>query len=495
MLHDWGVIAAAFAYIGLLFGVASYGDRLSPSQRGRAGMLIYPLSLAIYCTSWTFFGSVGFATRTSIDFLAIYVGPILMIGLCTPLLRRVIQLAKSQNITSIADFIAARYGKSQAVAATVAVIAIVGSVPYIALQLKAVASSLETILSEDKLFSSIPIIGDIALVVTLAMAAFAVLFGTRQTDATEHQHGLMLAVATESIVKLVAFLAAGAFVTFWMFTPVELIERAMKTPEAVRAINYVAVDRQFPHHDAAVVLRDHAAAAAVSRQRGRELQPRGGQPRPLAVSALSGRHQPVRDSDRARRPRHLSVRRRRQRHVCAGAADRGEFPAAQHCRLRRRPVGRDRDGDRGMRRALHHGLQRHRPAAGAAAQPRDARRQQGFRRLPAQDPALCDLRHHGDGVFLLSRARQYAAGGDRPAVVRSACPAGAGLLRRPVLARGNRPRRHDRHAGRLCGVGLYAVPAELPGRQSPPACCCCNTDRSASRRCVRGRCSAPICRR
>ena len=121
MLHDWGVIAAAFAYIGLLFGVASYGDRLSPSQRGRASMLIYPLSLAIYCTSWTFFGSVGFATRTSIDFLAIYVGPILMIGLCTPLLRRVIQLAKSQNITSIADFIAARYGKSQAVAATVAV--------------------------------------------------------------------------------------------------------------------------------------------------------------------------------------------------------------------------------------------------------------------------------------------------------------------------------------------------------------------------------------
>src|SRR5882762_1511354 len=213
MLHDWGVIAAAFGYIGFLFLVASYGDRLSPTQRGRASALIYPLSLAIYCTSWTFFGSVGFATRTSVDFLAIYIGPVLMIALCTPLLRRVIQLAKSQNITSIADFIAARYGKSQAVAASVALIAIIGSVPYIALQLKAVASSLETILSEDQAFSSIPIIGDIALIV-------------------------MLAVATESIVKLVAFLAAGAFVTFWMFTPVELIERAMKTPEAVRAINY-----------------------------------------------------------------------------------------------------------------------------------------------------------------------------------------------------------------------------------------------------------------
>src|SRR5438477_3678196 len=238
MLHDWGVIATAFSYIGLLFFVAHYGDRLSPAQRGRAGAFIYPLSLAIYCTSWTFFGSVGFATRTSIDFLAHYIGPVLMIAFCTPLLRRVIQLAKSQHITSIADFIGARYGKSQSVAATLALIAIIGSVPYIALQLKAMSSSLETILSEDKAFSSIPIIGDIALVVTLAMAVFAVLFGTRQADATEHQHGLMLAIATESIVKLVAFLTAGAFVTFWMFSPVELIERAMKTPEAVRVINY-----------------------------------------------------------------------------------------------------------------------------------------------------------------------------------------------------------------------------------------------------------------
>lgn len=238
MLHDWGVIAAAFGYIGFLFLVASHGDRRSAAKPGRASGLIYPLSLAIYCTSWTFFGSVGFATRTSTDFLAIYVGPILMIALGTGVLRRVIQLAKAHNITSIADFIGARYGKSQAVAATVALIAIIGSVPYIALQLKAVASSLETILSEDQAFSHIPILGDIALMVTLAMAAFAVLFGTRQTDATEHQHGLMLAVATESIVKLVAFLTVGIFVTFWMFSPHELIERAMKTPEAVRAMNY-----------------------------------------------------------------------------------------------------------------------------------------------------------------------------------------------------------------------------------------------------------------
>ena len=236
MLHDWSVIVVAFGYIGLLFVVASYGEKLTQLQRGRIGGLIYPLSLAIYCTSWTFFGSVGLATRTGIEFIAIYIGPILMIAFCTPVLMRVIRLAKSQNITSIADFIAARYGKSQAVAGTAACIAIIGSIPYIALQLKAVASSLETILNQDQDISSIPYVGDIALLVTATLAIFAILFGTRQTDATEHQHGLMLAVATESIVKLVAFLVAGAFVTFYMFGPTELIERAMKTPEAARAI-------------------------------------------------------------------------------------------------------------------------------------------------------------------------------------------------------------------------------------------------------------------
>src|ERR1700736_83911 len=185
MLHDWGVIAAAFGYIGFLFFVASYGDRLSPTQRGRASALIYPLSLAIYCTSWTFFGSVGFATRTSVDFLAIYIGPILMIAFGTPLLRRVIQLAKKQNITSIADFIAARYGKSQAVAATVALIAIIGTVPYIALQLKAVSLSLETIIAHSMPMAEVgrPLLGEPPLDTLLAstlLSFFAILLLPRQ---------------------------------------------------------------------------------------------------------------------------------------------------------------------------------------------------------------------------------------------------------------------------------------------------------------------------
>jgi Na+/proline symporter/signal transduction histidine kinase/CheY-like chemotaxis protein len=234
MLQGWVVIAVALAYIGLLFLVASYGDRTRGLGReGRARLLIYPLSLAIYCTSWTFFGSVGFASRTGFDFLTIYIGPVLMIGLFSPLLMRVVRLAKTQNITSIADFIAARYGKGQAVAATVALIAIVGTIPYIALQLKAVSSSLETILAHIPSATEVtrPVLGDIALFVALSMATFAVLFGTRHIDATEHQDGLMLAVATESIVKLVAFLAVGIFVTFWMFDgPIALFNEAMQRP-------------------------------------------------------------------------------------------------------------------------------------------------------------------------------------------------------------------------------------------------------------------------
>src|SRR5437660_9528079 len=218
MLQGWVVISVALAYIGLLFVIASYGDRMR--ARGAGGrMLIYPLSLAIYCTSWTFFGSVGLASRTGYDFLTIYVGPVVMFALCWPLVVRIVRLAKAQNTTSIADFIAARYGKHQAVAATVALIAIIGTIPYIALQLKAVSSSLSTILIHLDMTTGMPqpVLGDIALFVALAMAAFAVLFGTRHIDATEHQDGLILAIATESLIKLVAFVTVGVFVTFVMF--------------------------------------------------------------------------------------------------------------------------------------------------------------------------------------------------------------------------------------------------------------------------------------
>ncbi|HUD87444.1 MAG TPA: PAS domain-containing hybrid sensor histidine kinase/response regulator [Xanthobacteraceae bacterium] len=240
MLQGWVVVLIALAYIGFLFLVASYGDRRRVARGATSRLMIYPLSLAIYCTSWTFFGSVGLASRTGFDFLTIYIGPMLMVGLAFPLIIRIVRLAKGQNITSIADLIAARYGKSQAVAATVALIAIVGMVPYIALQLKAVSSSVGTILAQASPGSAQPMVGDSALFVALFMAAFAVLFGTRHTDATEHQDGLMLAVATESIVKLVAFLAVGIFVTFVMFPgPLALFARALQQPSTAAVLTRV----------------------------------------------------------------------------------------------------------------------------------------------------------------------------------------------------------------------------------------------------------------
>src|SRR6266581_4402360 len=238
MLQGWVIVAIALAYIGLLFMVASYGDRSRVTRASSARLLIYPLSLAIYCTSWTFFGSVGLASRTGFDFLTIYIGPMLMVGLGFPLLIRIVRLAKSQNITSIADFIAARYGKSQAVAATVALIAIIGMIPYIALQLKAVSSSVSTILAQAAPgAAAVPLFGDVALFVALAMATFAVLFGTRHIDATEHQDGLMLAIATESVVKLIAFLSVGIFVTFVVFPgPSTLLSQALDHPNTASVL-------------------------------------------------------------------------------------------------------------------------------------------------------------------------------------------------------------------------------------------------------------------
>ncbi|RMF04398.1 MAG: hybrid sensor histidine kinase/response regulator, partial [Alphaproteobacteria bacterium] len=191
-------------------------------------------SLAVYCTSWTFFGSVGLSATAGLDFLPVYLGPIIMIGLGWPLLRRIVRLSKTQNITSIADFIAARYGKSPALAALVTVIAVAGTLPYIALQLKAVSQSVTTVIGPveaGSLFANSPL-GDVAFITAVTMAIFAILFGTRHTDATEHQEGLMLAIATESVVKIIAFLAVGAFVTFHMLGGLgPLMEKASQNQE------------------------------------------------------------------------------------------------------------------------------------------------------------------------------------------------------------------------------------------------------------------------
>jgi len=221
MIEPWITILVAAAYGFVLFTVASLGDRAQVKRGGinRARPNTYALSLAVFCTTWTFFGSVGLAATSGVSFLAVYVGPILMVTLGFPILKRVTRLSKEERITSVSDFMGARYGKNQKVAAVAALIAVIGTVPYIALQLKAISASVNTLLTNfDNGFpSGFGQSGDISILVSIALAIFAILFGTRQADATEHQHGMMLAVALESVIKLMAFLAVGIFVTWYMF--------------------------------------------------------------------------------------------------------------------------------------------------------------------------------------------------------------------------------------------------------------------------------------
>ena len=228
-------VATALVYVAALFGVAYYGDRRASWQTPRpARAAVYALTLAVYCTSWTFFGSVGLASRAGLDFLPIYLGPILVMAIGYPVMTRVVQLAKSQNITSVADFVASRYGKSESVAAVVALICVAGIAPYLALQLKAVASSLLVVLDAGPRPSARAGGAEAAFTAFAAvvLAAFAMLFGTRRVDATEHQDGLMLAVAVESVVKLIAFLLVGGFVTFQLFDGfVDLTAQAQASPE------------------------------------------------------------------------------------------------------------------------------------------------------------------------------------------------------------------------------------------------------------------------
>ncbi len=200
----------AVGYLALLFGIAFYGERRSiyPS-RERLRPYIYSLALGVYCTTWTFFGAVGTAVRDGWSYLPIYLGPALVFLAATPFLGRLVAIARAHNITSIGDFISSRFGKSPALAALVTVIALTAAVPYLSLQYKAVGTSIDVLTgSVDRHEAWFT---DPALAVALLMALFAALFGTRQLDATEHHEGVMLAIAFESLVKLLSFVAVGVF--------------------------------------------------------------------------------------------------------------------------------------------------------------------------------------------------------------------------------------------------------------------------------------------
>lgn len=238
-MADWLLWIIALFYLGLLFTVAFLGDRSAAYWRsGTREPLVYALSLAVYCTTWTFYGGVGRSVSNGLDFTLIYVGPILVVVLGYPMMRKIIRVARMQNITSVADFIAARYGKSRPVAALATVIALVGVLPYIALQLQAVSLSFGALATgpggDGHPAAAPPFWADTALYVALTMAVFAILFGVRHVQANERHQGMILAIAFESLVKLGALVAAGAFVTFIMFDGPGDLTRRLMADDALR---------------------------------------------------------------------------------------------------------------------------------------------------------------------------------------------------------------------------------------------------------------------
>ena len=241
MLDKGTILFFALTYLGMLFAIAYYGDKRAESGRSIiSNPYIYALSLAVYCTAWTFYGSVGAATKRGLGFLPVYIGPTLVAALGWLVLRKIIRISKLHRITSIADFIASRYGKSTTLAGAVTIIAVLGIVPYISVQIKAISTTYMLISQYPSItvpaqLAKIPIFTDTAFYVALLLAVFAFLFGTRHLEATERHEGLVAAIAFESIVKLIAFTSLGLFVTYGMYNGFgDLFKKAQAVSEIRR---------------------------------------------------------------------------------------------------------------------------------------------------------------------------------------------------------------------------------------------------------------------
>jgi Na+/proline symporter/nitrogen-specific signal transduction histidine kinase len=235
------VITVAVAYLSLLFAVASFGDRRAAAGRSVIGNAwVYALSMAVYCSAWTYFGSVGRAASGGVWFLPIYLGPMLAMILAWMVVRKMIRIARAYRITSIADFVASRYGKSTLLAGGVTLITVVGLVPYIALQLKGIAGAYALMTTPPAASPSGAAArwwADGTLLVALALAGFTIVFGARHLDSAERHEGMVAAIAFESLVKLLAFLAVGVFVVWGLFDGLgDLFARARGVPELAQLL-------------------------------------------------------------------------------------------------------------------------------------------------------------------------------------------------------------------------------------------------------------------
>lgn len=237
-MNNWLIILISVLYMLVLFGIASWSERRRSSGKSLvANPYVYTLSLAVYCTAWTYYGSVGNASSSGLSNLAIYIGPTLMAPLWWFVLRKIIRISKVQKVTTLADFISSRYGKSITIGGFVTIFSVLGIIPYISLQLKAISTSFSVLTNSKGIdsvngFSQIPFYEDSAFYVTLILIVFTILYGTRNVDATRRNEGLVTAIAFESIFKLLAFLIIGGVVTFGVFNGFgDIFKTAAQNPE------------------------------------------------------------------------------------------------------------------------------------------------------------------------------------------------------------------------------------------------------------------------
>ncbi|AZQ85983.1 response regulator [Colwellia sp. Arc7-635] len=257
MFPNWQLAGLSFAYIGLLFVIAYIGDKYRHKLLRKSQAIIYALTLGVYCTSWSFLGTTGQASNNFISHLPIYLGPILLFTFAWPFIQRIIRVSLKLNLTSIADLLAARFGKSHSLAILVTIVALIGTMPYIALQLKAIVYTFQQLQAEQSLSN-----WHFGLIVSLVLAGFTIIFGVRNIDVTERHPGVMLAIAFESLVKLFAFLAVGIFVTYVLFdSPMDIWQRSSTTLHLEQQLNFPNVMSMF-----AMLIITMAAFLSLPRQ-------------------------------------------------------------------------------------------------------------------------------------------------------------------------------------------------------------------------------------
>jgi len=222
------VILVIIVYLAVIFYVAYWAEKNSKSTWVN-NPYVYTLSLAVYCTAWTYYGSVGLAASSGLKFLTIYLGPVIIIPTWILLMRKIIRISKGNKISSLADFISLRYGNNRFLGALVTLVCVLAIVPYISLQLKAISETFNVITDHNIVSSSI--INDTTFYIAILLALFAAFFGTQHTDASEKHKGIITAIALESVIKLIFFLIIGVYVTFYLFNgPTDIYEKASILP-------------------------------------------------------------------------------------------------------------------------------------------------------------------------------------------------------------------------------------------------------------------------